>query len=116
MNSGEVKPNRIAARSGLALLYIFLALFPFLVGTSHSRAQVTEDEQTLAFHSEIVASGGLAGAAQAAASLPLHANGIAQQTGIVFAPSSWILIGLVMMLCAYLGSRWMKRDAEGALR
>jgi hypothetical protein len=84
-------------------------LFPLIVGTSHSPAQVIVDEQNLAFNTETLASGSLAGAAQAIGSLPLRANGIDQQIGIGLDPISWILVGLTMILFAYIGSRRMKR-------
>jgi hypothetical protein len=104
--------NRFTARGRLGLLYIFLALVPLIVGTSHSPAQVNvdaQDAQNVAFNTEIVASGSLAGAAQAIGSLPLRANVIDQQTGIGFDPISWILVGSAMILFAYIGSRRMKR-------
>ena len=104
--------NRFMARGRLGLLYIFMAFFPLIVGTSHSRAQVEVDAQNLAFNSEIVASGSLAGAAQAIGSLPLRANVIDHQIGIGLDPISWILVGLTMILFAYIGSRRMKRAAH----
>lgn len=108
-NKEQLGRNRFTARGRRGLLYIFLALFPLIVGTSHSPAQVEVDERNLAFNTEIVASGSLAGAAQAIGSLPLRANGIDEQTGIGFDPIYWILVGLVMMSFAYIGSRRMKR-------
>jgi hypothetical protein len=104
--------NRFMARGRLGLLYIFLGLFPLIVGTSHSPAQVKGDAQNLAFNTEIVASGSLAGAAQAIGSLPLRANGIDEETGIGFDPIYWILVGLAMLSFAYIGSRRMKRAAH----
>ena len=111
-NNEQRGRNRFMARGRLGLLYIFLALFPLIVGTSHSPAQVKVDEQNLAFNTEIVTSGSLAGAAQAIGSLPLRANGIEQQTGIGFDPIYWILVGLAMMSFAFIGSRRMKRAAH----
>ena len=101
--------NRFTARGRLGLLYIFLALLPLIVGTSHSPAQVKVDPQNLALNTEIVAAGSLAGAAQAIGSLPLRANVIGHQIGIGLDPISWILVGLTMILFAYIGSRRMKR-------
>jgi disulfide bond formation protein DsbB len=100
---------RFTARSRLRPLYIFLALFTLILGTSHSPAQVAVDAQNLALNTEIVASGSLAGAARAIDSLPLGANVIDQQSAIGFDPISWILFGLSMILFAYIGSRRMKR-------
>lgn len=108
----EIGQNRVAARSRLTVLYVFLLLFPFIAGTSHSRAQAKVDAQTVAFNTEIVASGSLAGVAQAVGSLPLRANVIDQQTGKSLDPSSWILVGLGMMLSAYICSRRMKRATK----
>jgi len=101
--------NRFTATGRLGLLYILLAFSLLIVGTSHSPAQVKVDEQNLAFNTEIVASGSLAGAAQVIGSLPLRANGIDEQTGIGFDPIYWILVGLAMISFAYIGSRRMKR-------
>ena len=104
--------NRLTARGRLGLLYIFLVLFPLIAGTSHSRTQGKVDAQNVAFNTEIIASGSLAGAAQAIGTLPLRANGIDQQTVIGFDPIYWILVGLAMILFAYIGSRRMKRAAH----
>lgn len=111
-NNKQRGRNRFTPRGRLGLLYIFMALFPLIVGTSHSPAQVRVDEENLAFNTEIVVAGSLAGAAQAIGSLPLRANGIDQQTGIGFDPIYWILVGLAMILFAYIGSRRMKRPAH----
>lgn len=111
-NNEQRGRERFAARVRLGLFSIFLALFPLIVGTSHSPAQVKPDAQNLAYNTEIVASGSLAGAAQAIGSLPLRANVIDQQTGIGFDPIYWILVGLAMMSFAYIGSRRMKRETQ----
>ncbi|MGH7784454.1 MAG: hypothetical protein ACREO5_11515, partial [Candidatus Binatia bacterium] len=97
MNHEDIKANRFAMRKRLAFLYIFLALLPFLVGTSHTRAQVKAGAEILAFNTEAVASAGVAGVAQAAASLPLRGNIADVPTGMALDPSSWILVGLGMM-------------------
>ena len=93
------------------MLYIFLALLPFLVGTSHTRAQVKAGAEILAINTGAVDSGSLAIAAQAAASLPLRGKIIDLQTSIALDPSSWIILGLLIMLSAYFCSRRTKRDA-----
>ncbi|MGH7873582.1 MAG: hypothetical protein ACREQO_15340 [Candidatus Binatia bacterium] len=68
--------------------------------------------EILAFNTEAVASAGVAGVAQAAASLPLRGNIADVPTGMALDPSSWILVGLGMMLSAYICSRRMKRGAD----
>ena len=111
MNRDESKSNRFSTMSRLTVLYIFLALLPFLVGTSHTRAQVKAGAEILAFNTGAVDSGSLAIAAQAAASLPLRGKIIDLHTGIGLDPSSWIILGLLIMLSAYICSRRTKRDA-----